>query len=328
MRNARRKITAASTSVPGGRQTSISWTDSTGNFWVFGGFNLSPAGQPNAFNDLWKFDGSQWTWVSGSNSVNQTASYGTQGVSVATNVPGACWSPAAWSDASGNFWLFRGFGYDATGNGTLADLWESKAGQWIWVKGPSSVSQTGVYGIQPNPVVWPHVPNDPGSRWGGDVLVHPRRVLDVRWRGIRRVHGRRRSVAERPVEVPALSLRPSLGRFWTRRPDALPSGLFILVRTLWEGLEGTHLRSAWLFLSCDFRDQPIGLIDFPQRLQNSRRMHRHGARLPVRIEVIQYERFDVAVKYDSDELALPIDHGAAGIASDDVGRAHEIERRR
>lgn len=158
--------TASASNVPGGRQTSSSWIDSSGNFWLFGGFDLSPTGQPNAFNDLWKFSGGQWTWMSGSNAVNQTANFGTQGLAAATNVPGARWNSAAWSDASGNFWLFGGFGYDATANGTLGDLWEYKGGQWIWVKGPSSVSQSGIYETPANPIVWPHVTLYPGSRWG------------------------------------------------------------------------------------------------------------------------------------------------------------------
>jgi hypothetical protein len=165
---------SAAANVPGGRQGVVSWMDKSGNFWIFGGFQLS-ASQPNAFNDLWEFTvgNSQWAWISGANFVNQTANFGTQGVAAATNVPGARWIPASWSDSSGNFWLFGGLGYDATANGTLADLWEFKGGQWIWVKGPSSANQSGFYGIQPNPIVWPHVINYPGSRWGAAYWAAP-----------------------------------------------------------------------------------------------------------------------------------------------------------
>ncbi len=161
------KGTAAGTNVPGGRQASVSWIDASGNFWLFGGYDLSTTGQPNAFNDLWEFSAGQWTWVSGANVVNQTATYGTLGTAAGTNVPGARWSPSAWSDSHGDLWMFGGQGFDATGNGTLSDLWEFKSGQWTWVRGPNAVSQPGDYGIPPNTVVWPHVTNDPGSRWGG-----------------------------------------------------------------------------------------------------------------------------------------------------------------
>jgi hypothetical protein len=167
--------TAAAANVPGGRQAPVSWIDATGNFWLFGGYNLSPSGQPTAFNDLWEFSAGQWTWVAGANTVNQTATYGTQGVAAASNVPGARWNSAAWidTDVSSNtrLWLFGGQGYDATANGSLGDLWVFTLGQWTWIKGPSSVNQAGLYGMAPTPITWPYVGNNPGSRWGGGYWV-------------------------------------------------------------------------------------------------------------------------------------------------------------
>jgi N-acetylneuraminic acid mutarotase len=157
--------TPAVSNFPGGRETSAAWLDASGNFWLFGGFDLDSKGSPAALNDLWEFKTGQWTWVSGANVSNQTGVYGTQGVAAATNVPGARWSSAAWTDASGNLWLFGGQGYDSAGNGSLADLWEYKGGQWIWTKGPSSVSQIGIYGLTPGPIIYPYVGNGPGSRY-------------------------------------------------------------------------------------------------------------------------------------------------------------------
>jgi len=167
--------TAAAANVPGGRQASTSWVDASGNFWVFGGYNLSPTGQPNAFNDLWEFSGGQWKWASGANVVNQAGTYGTQGTAATGNTPGARWSMASWTDQDvlGNtrLWLFGGQGFDATGNGSLADLWVFKNGQWTWIKGSNSVSQNGIYGLQSNPIVWPHVTSVPGSRWGAGYWI-------------------------------------------------------------------------------------------------------------------------------------------------------------
>jgi hypothetical protein len=171
--------TAAAGNVPPGRQASVAWIDKSGNFWMFGGFTSGT----NGFNDLWKFDpaAKQWTWESGSKGATNTpGNYGTQGVAAASNVPGARWISAAWSDTHGNLWLFGGQGFDATGNGSLGDLWiytldtttdpgnpaTIALGQWTWIKGPSSVSQPGVYGLQPTPTVWPHITNSPGTRWG------------------------------------------------------------------------------------------------------------------------------------------------------------------
>ena len=136
---------------PGARQAMVSWLDNSGNFWIFGGYNLSSGGQPASFNDLWEYNvgSSQWTWTSGGNAVNQIGVFGTQGVSAAANVPGSRWSSAAWTDAQGNLWLFGGQGFDGAGNGSIADLWAynpnqtatdpnpglPSAGQWVWVTG-------------------------------------------------------------------------------------------------------------------------------------------------------------------------------------------------
>ena len=151
---------------PGGRQAAMSWIDKSGNFWLFGGFDLDSGGNPDALNDLWEFKAGQWTWMSGANVVNQKGVYGTVGVAAAANVPGARWSAASWTDLSGNLWLFGGQGYDAAANGSLSDLWEYKGGQWIWTKGPSSVDQSGIYGqYPPSYVIFPYVGNGPGSRF-------------------------------------------------------------------------------------------------------------------------------------------------------------------
>ena len=170
--------TAAAGNQPPARQASAGWLDNSGNFWMFGGFTSGT----NGFNDLWKYDqvAKQWTWVNGSKGATSTpGNYGLQGIAASTNVPGARWLSAAWSDTHGNLFLFGGEGFDATGFGSLGDLWEyaltttTDAGnpstiavnQWTWIKGPNAVSQPGNYGVAPNPVVWPHVTNAPGTRW-------------------------------------------------------------------------------------------------------------------------------------------------------------------
>jgi len=46
----------AATNVPGGRYSAVSWTDSSGNFWLFGGAGHdSTAAQIGDLNDLWRF---------------------------------------------------------------------------------------------------------------------------------------------------------------------------------------------------------------------------------------------------------------------------------
>jgi hypothetical protein len=53
--------------------------------------------------------------------------YGSEGTAAASNVPGARTLGAAWTDKSGNFWLFGGTGIDSLGdNGVLSDFWSFK----------------------------------------------------------------------------------------------------------------------------------------------------------------------------------------------------------
>lgn len=64
------------------------------------------------------------TWVSGSNAVNQAASYGTQGVGSTSNIPGARFYSTSWTE-NDTLWLFGGIGYDASGNSAeLNGLWK------------------------------------------------------------------------------------------------------------------------------------------------------------------------------------------------------------
>ena len=115
------KGVAAASNVPGSKYAAVSWIDSNGNLWLFGGSSL------DCLNDLWKFDGTNWTWISGSNTVNQVGIYGTKGVAAAGNVPGTREGAISWIDGSGNLWLFGGSGYGTSGeHGYLNDLWKGK----------------------------------------------------------------------------------------------------------------------------------------------------------------------------------------------------------
>jgi N-acetylneuraminic acid mutarotase len=137
---------ASTSNVPGARQDSISWTDSSGNLWLFGGLGYASS-STGFLNDLWKFNptAGSWTWVSGSNTINASGVYGTLDVASTSNVPGAREAPISWTDSSGNLWLFGGLGYS---NRYLNDLWKFNptAGTWEWVSGSNGVDATGVYG--------------------------------------------------------------------------------------------------------------------------------------------------------------------------------------
>jgi N-acetylneuraminic acid mutarotase len=106
---------------------SVSWTDGSGNLWLFGGSGIILPGTGSPRNDLWMFNptAKTWTWVSGSNTTDALPVYGTMGTAAASNVPGARMGSVSWADSMGNLWLFGGSGYDSTGTGgdDLNDLW-------------------------------------------------------------------------------------------------------------------------------------------------------------------------------------------------------------
>jgi N-acetylneuraminic acid mutarotase len=154
------KGVAAPGNVPGARDASVSWIDASGNLWLFGGWGYAASGSYYYLNDLWKFDGTNWTWVSGSDVTNQAGVYGTKGVAASGNVPGARGYSVSWIDAGGNLWLFGGWGYVASGSGYLNDLWKFDGDNWTWVSGSNAISQLGVYGTKGVPAS----DNVPGAR--------------------------------------------------------------------------------------------------------------------------------------------------------------------
>jgi len=161
------KGTPAATNFPGGRWHAASWTDSSGNFWLFGGQGVDANGVSNVLNDLWEFNSAagtagQWIWVGGASSgVSQVGVYGAKGTPAAANFPGARAYATTWTDRSGNFWLFGGVGVDSANTfGDLDDLWKLSAGQWTWVAGSNLASVPATYGAQGTAAS----ANDPGAR--------------------------------------------------------------------------------------------------------------------------------------------------------------------
>ncbi len=166
---------ASASNIPGARQEAVSWTDSDGNLWLFGGEGGEGVG--GFLNDLWQFSPTtkEWTWVSGSSTGNASGVYGTLGIASTSNVPGARWSSVSWTDSSGNLWLFAGTGLDSTEtSGWLNDLWEfsPSTNEWTWMGGSNTTyansaqdqadrGQPGVYGTEGVP----SATNAPGGRF-------------------------------------------------------------------------------------------------------------------------------------------------------------------
>ena len=126
---------------PGGRMNAAAFVDASGNFWIFGGLGLDASGQQTYLNDLWKYDGVNWTYIYGSTAGNQSGEYGG-----ANSVPGGRRSYSGWKDGDGNFWIFGGYGYDSAGTlGYLNDLWKYDGTKWLFISGGSLANQLSVY---------------------------------------------------------------------------------------------------------------------------------------------------------------------------------------
>ena len=134
--------------VPGARWGAVSWVDDAGDLWLFGGDGNDGAGASGNLNDLWRFDGANWTWISGSSTVGEPGVYGTQGSPAPGNMPGARNSAVSWINRDGDLWLFGGRGHVGEQLGDLNDLWRFDGDNWTWMSGAQGIDEHGTYGEQ------------------------------------------------------------------------------------------------------------------------------------------------------------------------------------
>jgi N-acetylneuraminic acid mutarotase len=166
---------ASATNYPGSRFNAVTWTDASGNVWLFGGNGRDSQNSPGYLNDLWKYNPAtnQWTWIAGNSTLGpsylaQPGVYGTQGTAAVSNTPGGRWGAVGWTDAAGNLWVFGGHGVDAGGSeGVLNDLWEYSPsnGQWTWMGGQNLLLHSlGRPGNEIAAWMTPSASNMPGGR--------------------------------------------------------------------------------------------------------------------------------------------------------------------
>lgn len=159
---------------PGGRSSSLAWTDREGEFWLYSGLEIDAAGNFGSLDDLWEFDPqtTEWTRIGGATVGSSDGAvlpaYGVPGKPQAGETPGGRTAAAAWADNSGNLWLFGGNSPFLPSPGPLFnDVWEfsPQVGQWAWMGG----AQGANYGLDGSGPVYgelgiPAVTNTPGGR--------------------------------------------------------------------------------------------------------------------------------------------------------------------
>jgi len=117
---------------PGARYGAVSWLDSQGNLWLYGGWRTYPTGAIDYLSDLWKYNISTniWTWMHGNDKALpiQHPIYGSLGNSTKTTTPGVRFRAVSWIDSDDNLWLFGGAGYwkylGGYYSGLKNDLWK------------------------------------------------------------------------------------------------------------------------------------------------------------------------------------------------------------
>lgn len=112
-----------SQSMPGSRSFSAIWQDLKGKIWLFGGYGNDANPRSGQLNDLWTYDGDNWTWVNGFFTTNGFSKFSSTPGEITT--PGGRHGTAYWQDNNGIFWMFGGHGYHTSGRQrSLNDLWK------------------------------------------------------------------------------------------------------------------------------------------------------------------------------------------------------------
>ncbi len=165
---------------PGSRNQSISFFDSEGNFYLWGGTGYDMNGDQGVLNDFWKYSPVEdlWTWIGGGTVKDQSGDYGTINVAHADRQPGGREGVAYFLDGDGNFYLFGGYGLDSSSTKYyLNDIWkyDFASGLWTWIAGDNPATINATYGSKGVA----HADNQPGGRTkmaytmdsSGDLLI-------------------------------------------------------------------------------------------------------------------------------------------------------------
>ncbi len=130
-------ISSPTNMPPGLCETKSSYVDRNGDLWLFGG-----GASVGYYNTLWRYSigTNEWTWMSGADSVNAPASYGTINVASPTNTPPGRYTYTKWVDQSDRFYIFSG------DFGQTNDTWrfDPLTEEWTWIGGNLHPNDTGL----------------------------------------------------------------------------------------------------------------------------------------------------------------------------------------
>lgn len=118
-------LVTSTTAKPGGRLNSNVFVTSDDRVWVYGGFGRASVLGPSFLDDLFMYDGTNWTFMKGNDAIDQAGAYATQNVEDAISRPGGRANGSVFIDSNQDFWIFGGEGFGGTAGqqGTLQDIW-------------------------------------------------------------------------------------------------------------------------------------------------------------------------------------------------------------
>jgi hypothetical protein len=123
---------ADASNKPGATNLPEYWTDTAGNFWMFGGM-WTPGlnALPSTNNDLWKYDLNTGFWI-----LVRTGyggfDYGFLGVPDSFNYPPPRFGAATWQDKNGDLWMFGGEWSAGYSKVFFNDIWRYNIATNIW----------------------------------------------------------------------------------------------------------------------------------------------------------------------------------------------------
>lgn len=122
---------------PGRRSMATTWQDKSGRLWLLGG----KSSDTPAMNDLWKWEGGQWTLVTKNTEPNPPIPRRRSGLEKDSS-PAFRTGAIAWVDSAQTLWLFGGIGASIHGpEEDLRELWKFEQGKWIFERDFSSPRQ-------------------------------------------------------------------------------------------------------------------------------------------------------------------------------------------
>lgn len=134
----------AASNLPGARYQAAFATAPNGDLYLYGGYGQASDGA-GVLSDLWKFDGTNWTWLSGPALKNQAPVRSTLGQANSSNHPGARKGANLWFDNAGVLHLYGGSHSSYLQHDqNFDDVWTWDGSQWTWITGTSSFESAPV----------------------------------------------------------------------------------------------------------------------------------------------------------------------------------------